>query len=59
MKALPAKIEIDPLSSSDEEDLESDCSTDKLHRPDLFTTVPFSKSISVNDVSSKICDNII
>ncbi|VDK82310.1 unnamed protein product, partial [Onchocerca ochengi] len=36
MKSPPVRIEVDPLSSSDDEDLESDSGIDKLHRPETL-----------------------
>lgn len=50
MKAQPIKIEMDPLSSSDEEELENDCGTDKLHRPETLTVL-CSQANSVIDVN--------
>uniref|UniRef100_A0A1I7VUI5 Protein unc-79-like protein n=1 Tax=Loa loa TaxID=7209 RepID=A0A1I7VUI5_LOALO len=50
IKAPPIKIEMDPLSSSDEEDLESDCGTDKLHRPETLAVL-CSRANSVVDVN--------
>ncbi|VDM12494.1 unnamed protein product [Wuchereria bancrofti] len=53
MKAQPIKIEMDPLSSSDEEELENDCGTDKLHRPETLTVL-CPQTNSVIDVSYMI-----
>ncbi|CAG9530096.1 unnamed protein product [Cercopithifilaria johnstoni] len=50
MKAPPAKIEMELLPSSDDEELESDCGADKLYRPDTLT-VSCSQSISVVDIN--------
>ncbi|KAL4003430.1 Cation-channel complex subunit UNC-79 family protein [Acanthocheilonema viteae] len=50
MRAPPAKIEMDPLSSSDDDDLEGDCGADKLHRPETLTVL-CSQPTSVVDVN--------
>lgn len=55
MKSPPAKIELDSLPNSDEEDVEGEYggSSDKLHRPETLN-VSCSQPTSIIDVGISI-----